>query len=45
MNEYEKLCLKTTVSLGRALEQKELEFLSWLYDRMQNECNIKKAKV
>lgn len=37
MKGYEKFCLKTSVSLGRALEQKEVEFLSWLYNRYLEE--------
>ncbi|MCF3942783.1 hypothetical protein [Oceanobacillus alkalisoli] len=43
MEEYNQFCLNTETSLGRALEQKELEFLSWLYNRYVEEQQLGEA--
>ncbi|GGN50399.1 hypothetical protein [Oceanobacillus sp. MO10714A] len=40
MEEYNQFCLNTEIVLGRALEQRELEFLSWLYNRYLEEQQL-----
>lgn len=37
MFDFEKLCFDTKKKLGRALKEKELEFLRWLYERHMEE--------
>jgi len=41
LKDFEKLCLETACRLGRTLEQKEVEFLAWLYDRYEEESKRK----
>ena len=40
LEEYNQFCLNTESNLGRTLEQKELEFLSWLYNRYVEEQQL-----
>lgn len=43
MKDYEKFCLETAEKLGRTLEQKELDFLCWLYNRHVEEQKTKET--
>lgn len=40
LEEYNQFCLNTEIVLGRELEQRELEFLSWLYNRYLEEQQL-----
>lgn len=41
MNDFEKLCFDTSVELGRALNEKEVDFLRWVHKRHLEELREK----
>ena len=41
MNDFEKLCFETSVELGRALDEKEVDFLRWVHNRHLEELRDK----
>ncbi|MHA6250630.1 hypothetical protein [Oceanobacillus sp. CAU 1775] len=45
MESFELLCQKTSQELGRVLEEKEIKFLYWVFERHCEESKLKQEQT